>query len=391
MHLSDYPKIVRSNNATGVLILEDSQVFWGQGFGAVGSRVGEVCFNTAMTGYQEILSDPSYAEQIITFTFPHIGNVGTNHEDLETHTPSIKGLVVHWTVTDPSNWRSTQHFDQWLRNHDIVGLCGVDTRLLTRRIRDDGAPKGVLCHAADGYFDLEDLHQRAVSWPGLEGLDLAKSVSCHQSFFWDQTQWHFDRSYGSLDSCSVGEFPHVIAIDYGAKRNILQNLAQSGCRTTVVPATTCFEEIMHHQPDGIFLSNGPGDPAATGHYAVPVLQDLIKTDIPIFGICLGHQLLALALGAKTEKMLYGHRGANHPVKNLETGKVEITAQNHGFKIIPESLPENTEVTHISLFDGTNEGIRVKDRPIFSVQYHPEASPGPHDSYFLFDRFRKMLG
>jgi carbamoyl-phosphate synthase small subunit len=372
--------------ATAALVLADGTIFWGRGIGAAGTVVGEVCFNTSMTGYQEILTDPSYAGQIITFTFPHIGNVGTNEEDIETSTPAARGLVLRADITDPANFRSTKHLDGWLKSYNLVGISGIDTRALTRRIRDLGAPNGTLCHAPDGKFDLDALRAKAMTWPGLEGMDLALEVTCRQMYTWDQTRWALGKGYGKLENPKF----KVVAVDYGAKRNILRCLSNAGCAVTVVPATATAEDILRHKPDGVFLSNGPGDPAATGEYAVPVLKELLQKDVPIFGICLGHQLLSLALGAKTEKLDRGHRGANHPVKDLQTGKVEITSQNHGFVVVPESLPKDVEVTHVSLFDGTNEGIRHKSKPAFSVQYHPEASPGPEDSHYLFDRFVEMM-
>jgi carbamoyl-phosphate synthase small subunit len=372
--------------ATAALVLADGTIFWGRGIGAAGTVVGEVCFNTSMTGYQEILTDPSYAGQIITFTFPHIGNVGTNEEDIETSTPAARGLVLRADITDPANFRSTKHLDGWLKSYNLVGISGIDTRALTRRIRDLGAPNGTLCHAPDGKFDLDALRAKATTWPGLEGMDLALEVTCRQMYTWDQTRWALGKGYGKLENPKF----KVVAVDYGAKRNILRCLSNAGCAVTVVPATATAEDILRHKPDGVFLSNGPGDPAATGEYAVPVLKELLQKDVPIFGICLGHQLLSLALGAKTEKLDRGHRGANHPVKDLQTGKVEITSQNHGFVVVPESLPKDVEVTHVSLFDGTNEGIRHKSKPAFSVQYHPEASPGPEDSHYLFDRFVEMM-
>jgi carbamoyl-phosphate synthase small subunit len=371
---------------TGALILADGSVFWGRGFGAAGSAVGEVCFNTSITGYQEILTDPSYAGQIITFTFPHIGNVGTNPEDIETVTPAARGLIVRADVTEPANWRATQHLHAWLVSHNLPGLAGVDTRRITRRIRDRGAPSGVIVHAPDGRIDVEAAVARARAWPGLEGMDLAKEVSTRQTYAWDETRWTLGSGYGR----QTAPRHHVVAIDYGAKRNILRSLAEAGCKVTVVPADATTEDVLRHKPDGIFLANGPGDPAATGVYAVPVLRDLIKTGIPIFGICLGHQMLGLALGGRTAKMEIGHRGANHPVKDLETGKVEITSQNHGFIVVPDSLPPGVEKTHVSLFDGTLEGLRVTGKPIFSVQYHPEASPGPRDSHYLFQRFVDLM-
>ncbi len=379
-----YPKT--PPNATGVIVLADGSVIWGKGIGAATKMVGEICFNTSMTGYQEILTDPSYAGQIINFTFPHVGNVGTNAEDTETTTPAARGVILREDITDPSNWRSSKHFDEWLRNHDLPGICGVDTRAMTHLIRDNGAPNGVICHTPDGKFDLPALHKMAQDWAGLEGMDLAKEVSCTQSYKWDETVWDLVDGYGTQHK----PLRHVVAVDFGAKRNILRCLAAAGCKVTVVPANTSAEDILGHNPDGIFLSNGPGDPAATGVYAVPMVQKLLASGKPLFGICLGHQILALALGGKTQKMHLGHRGANQPVKDLSTGKVEITSQNHGFCVMPESLPANVEVSHISLFDGSNEGIRVKDKPAFSVQYHPEASPGPMDSHYLFKRFVDMI-
>jgi len=372
--------------ATARLVLADGTVFWGRGLGAVGRSVGEVCFNTSMTGYQEILTDPSYAGQIITFTFPHIGNVGTNDEDIETATPVVRGLVLRWRISEPSNWRAARHLDDWLRQHGIVGMAGVDTRRLTRRIRDGGAPNGVIAHDPERSFDLDALTAEAAAWPGLEGMDLAKEVSCRQSYSWAETAWTLGQGYGRQQSPRL----HVVAIDYGIKRNILRQLSSHGCRVTVVPATATAEEIMRHRPDGVFLSNGPADPAATGEYAVPTLKALLATDTPIFGICLGHQILALALGARTEKMHLGHRGANQPVKDLETGKVEITSQNHGFAVTLESLPAGVVPTHVSLFDGSLEGLKVEGRPVFSVQYHPEASPGPQDAHYLFQRFVDLM-
>jgi carbamoyl-phosphate synthase small subunit len=369
------------------LVLADGTIFWGRGIGADGVAVGEVCFNTAITGYQEILTDPSYAGQIITFTFPHIGNVGTNTEDIETATPAARGLVLRLPITEPANYRATGSLDSWLRSHGLIGISGVDTRRLTRHIRDHGPPNGAIGYHLRGRPDIANLRARALQAPGLEGMDLAKEVTCRQAYTWDETSWDRERGYGVQRSPRY----HVIAIDYGAKRNILRMLATHGCRVTVVPATASTADVLSHHPDGIFLSNGPGDPAATGTYAVPVLRDLIASGKPIFGICLGHQLLALALGGKTRKMARGHRGANHPVKDLLTGKVEITSQNHGFNVEPDSLPRGVEPTHLSLFDNTNEGLRVIGRPVFSVQYHPEASPGPQDSHQLFERFVGLMG
>ncbi|GAA4251629.1 glutamine-hydrolyzing carbamoyl-phosphate synthase small subunit [Azospirillum formosense] len=371
---------------TGVLVLADGTVFKGRGIGAVGDSVGEVCFNTSMTGYQEILTDPSYAGQIITFTFPHIGNTGANPEDIETVTPAARGLILRADVTDPSNWRATRHLDDWLKSYGLVGLAGVDTRRLTRRIRDLGAPNGVVAHAPDGKFDLDALVAKAKGWPGLEGMDLAKDVSCRQTYGWNEGAWTLGAGYATQENPRF----HVVAIDFGAKRNILRCLAAAGCKVTVVPGTATVEDVMRHKPDGVFLSNGPGDPAATGEYAVPTIKGLLDTGLPMFGICLGHQMLSLALGAKTKKMPLGHRGANHPVKDLASGRVEITSQNHGFVVMEETLPADAEVTHVSLFDGTNEGIRLKNKPVFSVQYHPEASPGPQDSHYLFDRFVALM-
>jgi carbamoyl-phosphate synthase small subunit len=380
------PTSPRPPGTTAALVLADGTVFWGRGIGAEGVAVGEVCFNTSMTGYEEIMTDPSYAGQIVTFTFPHIGNVGANSEDIETMTPAARGLVLRADITQPSNYRAAQHFDAWLRSHGLVGIAGIDTRRLTRRIRDRGAPNGALAHASDGNIDMAALATKAREWPGLEGMDLAKEVTCRQTYAWDETRWEPGKGFGRL---AVPRF-HVVAVDYGAKRNILRMLASHGCRVTVVPATASADDILRHRPDGVFLSNGPGDPAATGAYAVPVIRELLATEKPLFGICLGHQLLALALGGHTRKMAIGHRGANHPVKDLATGKVEITSQNHGFCVLPETLPESAEVTHVSLFDGSNEGMKLKNRPVFSVQYHPEASPGPQDSHYLFQRFIAMM-
>ena len=373
-------------SATAALVLADGTVFWGRGVGAEGHRVGEVCFNTSITGYQEILTDPSYAGQIITFTFPHIGNVGANAEDVESTTPAARGLVLAADITEPSNFRSRYHLDDWLKANDLTGIAGVDTRRLTRHLRDGGAQAGALAHTAAGTLDIAALGAEAQAWPGLEGMDLAKEVTCTQTYAWDETRWRLGEGYGVQDAPRR----HVVAVDYGAKRNILRCLASAGCRVTVVPATASAADVLRHQPDGVFLSNGPGDPAATGTYAVPTIQGVLAAGVPIFGICLGHQMLALALGARTEKMHFGHRGANHPVKDLETGKVEITSQNHGFVVVADSLPAGVRATHVSLFDGTLEGFALDGKPVFAVQYHPEASPGPQDSHYLFDRFVAMI-
>jgi carbamoyl-phosphate synthase small subunit len=382
----DAPMPQRAPMPTAALILNDGTVLYGYGFGAEGEAIGEVCFNTSMTGYQEILTDPSYAGQIINFTFPHIGNVGTNTEDMEALHPAARGLIIRENITDPANWRATEHFDAWLKQKGLIGIAGLDTRALTRRIRDHGAPNGIIVHSADGKFDIPALTQKAKNWSGLEGQDLARDVTCKAPYTWAQTRWALEGGYGQQ---TTPEFK-VVAIDYGAKHNILRCLASTGCDVTVVPASTPAADILALQPDGVFLSNGPGDPAATGQYAVPIIKDLLNANMPVFGICLGHQLLSLALGGKTQKMRLGHRGANHPVKDLTTGKVEITSQNHGFKVIPESLPANVKVTHVSLFDASNEGLTSLDQPAFSVQYHPEASPGPQDSLYLFTRFTDMM-
>ncbi len=375
--------------ATGVLVLASGEVIWGRGFGAQGHKVGEVCFNTAMTGYQEIMTDPSYAGQIINFTFPHIGNVGTNPEDVEAINPHALGAIVRQDVTDPSNFRSTQHFDAWMKANGRIGLSGVDTRALTRKIRLAGAPNGVIAHSASGKFNIAALLAEARGWPGLEGMDLAKDVTTLQSYGWDDGLWTLGEGYKS--ETGARKQKKIVAIDYGIKHNILRNLIDVGCEVSVVPATASFEDIMTHQPDGLFLSNGPGDPAATGIYAVPVIRQWLETGKPLFGICLGHQMLGLAVGAKTVKMHQGHRGANHPVKRLSDGAVEITSMNHGFAVDADTLPANARATHTSLFDGSNCGFELTDKPAFSVQYHPEASPGPQDSYYLFERFVGMMG
>ena len=376
--------------ATAVLVLADGTVLEGFGLGATGHSVGEVCFNTAMTGYEEILTDPSYAGQIITFTFPHIGNVGTNEEDIESVNmaarPGACGVILHTNITSPSNYRATRGLDEWLKARGIVGLAGIDTRALTALIREKGMPNAVIAHAPDGKFDLDALKKEAREWPGLVGMDLVPQVTSGQRFTWDETEWVWGKGYGRVEN---PEF-HVVAIDYGIKRNILRLLAGAGCKVTVVPATTPADDIMALKPDGVFLSNGPGDPAETGKYAVPVIQQVVKSGTPTFGICLGHQMLGIAMGGKTQKMHQGHHGANHPVKDVTTGKVEITSMNHGFALDKDTLPKNVEQTHFSLFDGSNCGIALKDKPVFSVQYHPEASPGPRDSHYLFTRFVEMM-
>jgi carbamoyl-phosphate synthase small subunit len=369
-----------------VLVLEDGTVFQGRGLGAFGQALGEVCFNTSMTGYQEILTDPSYAGQIITFTFPHIGNVGTNDEDVESRPPTCRGLVLREDITPPANWRARGPLDQWLKDRNLIGIAGVDTRRLVSRIRDQGAPKGCLAFAADGRYDVALLQRAAVQWPGLEGMDLTDEVSCVEPYEWVEAPWSIEGGYGQA------RFPdrHVVCVDYGAKRNILRCLAGLGCRVTVVPARTSAASILALRPNGIFLANGPGDPSATSGFAVPVIRELLASGLPIFGICLGHQLLALALGARTIKMHLGHRGGNHPVQDLASGRVEITSHNHGFVVPRESLPPCLEETHTSPFDGSLEGLRLKDRPVFSVQFHPEASPGPQDSHPLFEQFANLM-
>ncbi|RFB80989.1 glutamine-hydrolyzing carbamoyl-phosphate synthase small subunit [Methylovirgula sp. 4M-Z18] len=376
--------------ATAVLVLSDGTVLEGRGIGATGQAVGEVCFNTAMTGYEEILTDPSYAGQIITFTFPHIGNVGTNEEDIETvnmaAASGVRGCILQADITNPSNFRATRHLDQWLKARGIIGLAGLDTRALTARIREKGMPNAVIAHAPDGQFHMAALKQEAAAWPGIDGMDLVPDVTTAQRYGWDEATWHLGQGYGGAGEAKH----HVVAIDYGVKRNILRLLTAAGCKVTVVPATASAGEILALQPDGVFLSNGPGDPAETGKYAVPVIQTLLERKVPTFGICLGHQMMALAVGAKTLKMHQGHHGANHPVKDFTTDKVEIVSMNHGFAVNRETLPANATETHVSLFDGSNCGIALTDRPAFSVQHHPEASPGPQDSHYLFLRFVKMM-
>jgi carbamoyl-phosphate synthase small subunit len=397
--------------ATGVVVFADGRVAWGQGFGAEGEAVGELCFNTAMTGYQEVMTDPSYARQVIAFTFPHIGNVGANDEDVEAGEAHALGAIVREVVTEPSNYRANQGFAEWMAKWARIGIAGVDTRALTKLVRTEGPPNIAIAHRADGRFDLEKLQKIAAEWPGLEGMDLAKDVSRLQVERWTGGKWRWGQGYELGPSTSLGtngvggngstkpfvpsevegRIPHVVAVDYGNKRNIFRLLVEAGARVTVVPATASFDEIMAHEPDGFFLSNGPGDPAATGEYAVPVIKAMLETGKPLFGICLGHQMLALAVGGMTSKMFQGHRGANHPVKRLADGRVEITSMNHGFAVEREGLPDNARETHVSLFDGSNCGIELIDRPAFSVQYHPEASPGPTDSFYLFEKFVGAMG
>jgi carbamoyl-phosphate synthase small subunit len=409
--------------ATGALVFADGRIAWGQGFGAEGEAVGELCFNTAMTGYQEVMTDPSYARQVVAFTFPHIGNVGANDEDVEAADPHALGCIVREAVTEPSNFRSRSDFPKWMADNGRIGIAGLDTRALTRLVRREGPPTVVIAHRADGSFDVAELRRMAREWPGLEGMDLAKAVSREQLEVWSGGKWCLELGYGSgerpstslrsaqdervrsvdeelarpecrpqaeVEGRATRAKPHVVAIDYGSKRNIFRNLVEAGARVTILPATASFEEVMSHRPDGFFLSNGPGDPAATGEYAIPVIRQLLETGKPLFGICLGHQLLALAVGGRTSKMFQGHRGANHPVKRLADGAVEITSMNHGFAVEREGLPDSVRETHVSLFDGSNCGIELLDRPAFSVQYHPEASPGPQDSFYLFERFVGMM-
>ncbi len=375
---------------TARLVLDDGSVICGTGLGASGSAVGEVCFNTAITGYQEILTDPSYAGQIITFTFPHIGNVGTNKDDSETSNlaarSGVRGCILRAGITDPSNYRATEHLDAWLKARGIIGITGVDTRALTARIRDRGMPNAVIAHEPSGKFDFAKLKAEAKAWPGLLGLDLVPDVTSGQSYDWDEARWAWNDGYKRNEH---PEF-HVVAIDYGLKRNILRCLVSAGCKVTVLPATAKAEDVLARKPDGVFLSNGPGDPAATGKYAVPEIKKLIASGKPVFGICLGHQMLGLALGATTKKMHQGHHGANHPVKDFTTNKVEIVSMNHGFTVDRETLPKGVVETHVSLFDGTNCGIALDGKPVFSVQHHPEASPGPQDSHYLFTRFTNMM-
>ncbi len=379
--------MLSNDKPTACLALADGTIFYGQGFGATGTSVAELCFNTAMTGYQEIMTDPSYAGQIVTFTFPHIGNVGVNPDDDETGDPVAEGMVVKWMPTQSSSWRAVQELSGWLSARGRIAIGGIDTRRLTRAIRQLGAPHVALEHNPEGVFDLAALVEKARAFPGLEGLDLAKDVTCVQSYRWDEMRWAWPEGYVRQTAPKY----KVVAIDYGAKRNILRCLASAGCDVTVLPASATAEDVLAHSPDGVFLSNGPGDPAATGAYAVPMIQRILnETDLPMFGICLGHQMLALALGARTVKMNHGHHGANHPVKDTESGKVEITSMNHGFAVDSQTLPTGVLETHVSLFDGSNCGIRMADRPVFSVQQHPEASPGPQDSFYLFERFADSM-
>ena len=388
--MSSSPAPWTQKPVTAVLVLADGTVIEGTGIGATGAAEAEVCFNTAITGYQEILTDPSYAGQIVTFTFPHIGNVGANDEDIETvdmeESAGVLGAVFKLPITNPSNYRSTHHFDQWLKERGIIAICDIDTRALTAHIRESGLANAVIAHDADGKFDLDSLKRRAADWGGLEGRDLVPGVSLKESSKWEQTPWVWDEGYGDNGE----ETLHVVAIDFGVKRNILRLLAGLSCKVTIVPATASAQSIMDLKPDGIFLSNGPGDPAATGEYSVAEIKKLVDSGLPLFGICLGHQMLALALGAQTEKMHQGHHGANHPVKDHTTGKVEIVSMNHGFAVDGSSLPAGVEETHVSLFDGTNCGLRLEGKPVFSVQHHPEASPGPQDSHYLFTRFVNLM-
>ncbi|HVZ05363.1 glutamine-hydrolyzing carbamoyl-phosphate synthase small subunit [Hyphomicrobium sp.] len=375
---------------TARLVLDDGTVISGRGLGATGSAVGEVCFNTAITGYQEILTDPSYAGQIITFTFPHIGNVGANNEDTETSNlasrSGVRGCVLRADITDPSNYRAAENLNEWLKTRGIIAISGIDTRALTARIREKGMPNAVIAYEPSGQFDIDKLKAEAKAWPGLLGLDLVPDVTSGQSYSWDEQRWVWNRGFTRNEN---PEF-HVVAIDYGLKRNILRCLASAGCKVTVVPATEKAEDVLARNPDGVFLSNGPGDPAATGKYAVPEIKKLVASGKPIFGICLGHQMLGLALGATTKKMHQGHHGANHPVKDFTTNKVEIVSMNHGFAVDRDSLPKGVVETHVSLFDGSNCGLSVEGKPVFSVQHHPEASPGPQDSHYLFTRFVNLI-
>ncbi len=374
-------------DSTAILVLQNGKFFKGLGLGYVGTATGEVCFNTSITGYQEIISDPSYAEQIINFTFPHVGNVGTNKEDLESDKIWTKGVIINTEITDPSNYRSLKHLDEWLKKNKIVGITGIDTRNLTNIIRDNGAPKGTISFLKKGKFNIKKLLNKTQKWSGLKNLDLAEKVSTKKNYSWnDLKTWKKEDGFIKNKKKNL----HVVAVDYGIKKNILRYFSDFNCKVTVVSCKTSTVDILKLKPNGVFLSNGPGDPAATGKYAISIIKDLIKSNLPIFGICLGHQLLALALGAKTKKMNLGHRGANHPVKNLIKGKVEITSQNHGFEVIKNNLSKNIQITHQSLFDNSIEGIRLKNKPVFSVQYHPESNPGPQDSVYLFEEFVRSM-
>lgn len=375
---------------TAVIVLADGTIIQGKGCGAIGVVQAEICFNTAITGYQEILTDPSYAGQVVTFTFPHIGNVGANDEDQEMleagKSDGAVGAVFKADITNPSNYRSAQHLNEWLKTQGIIGMSGIDTRALTNLIREKGLANCVIAHDAKGEFDFDDLKKKAKDWSGLEGLDLAKTVGHGQDKPWSETPWVWDEGYSNTSEAKY----HIVAMDFGVKRNILRLLADLGCKITILPATASAEEVLSHKPDGVFISNGPGDPAATGLYSVKAIQDILKTDIPVFGICLGHQMLALALGAKTKKMHQGHHGANHPVKDHTTNKVEIVSMNHGFAVDADTFPAGVKETHVSLFDGSNCGLAVEGKPVFSVQHHPEASPGPQDSHYLFKRFLNLI-
>ena len=380
-------KNLKKIDSNAILVLQDGKFFKGLGLGYQGTATGEVCFNTSITGYQEIISDPSYAEQIINFTFPHVGNVGSNKEDHESDKIWTKGVIINTEITDPSNYRSLKHLDQWLKNNKIVGITGIDTRNLTNFIRDEGAPKGTISFLSNGKFNIKKLLKATNKWSGLKNLDLAKKVTTKKNYIWkDFKTWKKGKGFEKNKKKSL----HVIAIDYGIKKNILRYFSDFSCKVTIVSCKTSADDIFKLKPNGIFLSNGPGDPAATGKYAIPIIKKFIKNNLPVFGICLGHQLLGLALGAKTKKMNLGHRGANHPVKNLIKGNVEITSQNHGFEIVKKNLPRNIQITHHSLFDKSIEGIKLKSKPVFSVQYHPESNPGPQDSVYLFEEFVKSM-
>ena len=380
-------KNLQKIDSTAILVLQNGKFFRGMGLGYQGTATGEVCFNTSITGYQEIISDPSYAEQIINFTFPHVGNVGTNKEDHESDKIWTKGVIINSEITSPSNYRSLKHLNEWLKKNKIVGITGIDTRTLTNFIRDKGAPKGTISFSKKNKFNINKLLRQTQKWCGLKNLDLAKVVTTKKNYNWnDLKTWKKNKGFEK----NIKKFFHVVAIDYGVKKNILRYFSNFNCKVTVVPCKTSSENILKLKPHGIFLSNGPGDPAATGKYAIPIIKDLIKKNLPVFGICLGHQILALALGAKTKKMNLGHRGANHPVKNLIKGNVEITSQNHGFEVIKSSLARNVQITHQSLFDNSIEGIRLKNKPVYSVQYHPESNPGPQDSVYLFEQFVESM-